>query len=720
MKPIIIKEGKPPTPSGKPPRASGTGTGTTQTPRPSSIPEFLGNVDGVKKFQDWLDKTHPGWATGYPNGVLNKAGGYGRFGPKTTAAWNSYGEEYKKSGTKLSTPEPEKTKTEEKSEEQKWFEENIKNGTFSGGSLIKAKTGQLAYKKAANLIDGDSEPIGQGFYYFFKNNTWRKYVNNAETDRGTYELADFIPDETNTQPEKKEMVEQIITSRKKQAVTTQQQAATPTGTQQAGTQTTTTQQQAGTQTNNQFLRNLGILDNPPDENRINSIYKGILSALKNGYQSNAFYTFKEGLKLLKQTYPDKYTDLDPNTITSMVKSDNFINYPIDEIGKDNSIDQLNDPTSQRSSFKQIPLKELIQSFPQGNTSESILVYIWPSVKSGIDTSTISTKIEDINDEKCLTALFQWYKNFLGKKPIDQSSTERTKKFLMACNNQCKLINKDETRFKRMFRTPQEKSADRIIVDLRSASAGEYRIPFADVTESCKKLGKEGRKLKMESTKNLKNMIKENLIVEKTKKQRLIKENKIIKNRLYVLVEASNGLKTQSDYNQLFESLISEANFLKEQGFNENLIQENWFNFLGKLGFGGFADTLQERLMAWILEKLNVPKDSYLSNLLITGFASFDLDNIGKILSGDCNTLVKWIAETIVNTVFRKKMSKTGETNYIEDLIRNSISDLLFRDKSELVKVVEDKLLSFVCPQLSKVSSKFSDVTGQLKQNLMGS
>jgi len=715
MKPIIIKEGKPPAPSGKPPRASGTGTGTTQTPRPSSIPEFLGNADGVKKFQDWLDKNHPGWATGYPNGVLNKAGGYGRFGPKTTAAWNSYGEEYKKSGGNLNTPNPE-----EKSEEQKWFEENIKNEFFTDGKMGKSSAGRLYYRKPSNLIDNDSEPVGQGSYYFFKDLTWQKFIkdNNGKwvaTDFGQYKLPEFIPgaDDLN---------EQIITKRNKPAGTTQQQAGTQTTTtqQQAGTQTTTTQQQAGTQTNNQFLRSLGILDNPPDENRINSIYKGILTALKNGYQSNAFYTFKEGLKLLKQTYPDKYTNLDPNKITSTVKSDSFINYPIDEIGDDNSIDQLNDPTSQRSSFKQIRLKELIQSFPQGNTSEDILVYIWPSVKSGIDTSTISTEITDVNDEKCLTALFEWYKNFLRRNPIDKNSTERTKKFLMACNNQCKLINKDETRFKRMFRTPEEKSADRIIKDLRSSSAGEYRIPFADVRESCKKFGKEGRKLNMESTKNLKNMIKENLIVEKTKKQRLIKENKIIKNRLYVLVEASNGLKTQSDYNRLFESLISEANFLKEQGFNENLIQENWFNFLGKLGFGGFADALQERFMAWILEKLNVPKDGYLYKFLIAGFANFDLDNIPKILSGDCGTLVKFIAETITESLYMQKRNKSGETNYIEDMLRNAISDVLFKDKSELIKAIEDKLLTFICPLLSKVSSKFADVTGQLKQNLMKS
>lgn len=60
---------------------------TTKTP---AAPAGL----DVKNFQDWLDKNKPGWATGYPNGLLNKAGGYGRFGPRTSAAWAKYEKEY--------------------------------------------------------------------------------------------------------------------------------------------------------------------------------------------------------------------------------------------------------------------------------------------------------------------------------------------------------------------------------------------------------------------------------------------------------------------------------------------------------------------------------------------------------------------------------------------------------------------------------------------------
>lgn len=63
-----------------------------------TIPPELKDIEGVKKFQDWLDTNKAGWATGFPDGKLKQAGGYGRYGPRTTKAWTSFGPEYLKGG----------------------------------------------------------------------------------------------------------------------------------------------------------------------------------------------------------------------------------------------------------------------------------------------------------------------------------------------------------------------------------------------------------------------------------------------------------------------------------------------------------------------------------------------------------------------------------------------------------------------------------------------
>jgi hypothetical protein len=59
--------------------------------------------DSIEKFQDWLDANKPGWAWGYPGGIVNKTGGYGRLGPRTAKAWASYKKEYTRSAGSNST-----------------------------------------------------------------------------------------------------------------------------------------------------------------------------------------------------------------------------------------------------------------------------------------------------------------------------------------------------------------------------------------------------------------------------------------------------------------------------------------------------------------------------------------------------------------------------------------------------------------------------------------
>jgi hypothetical protein len=59
----------------------------------------------VEAFQDWLDENHPGWATGFKDGKLRKGRGYGTFGPRTSAAWGKYKDEYLNKKTTTKTPE---------------------------------------------------------------------------------------------------------------------------------------------------------------------------------------------------------------------------------------------------------------------------------------------------------------------------------------------------------------------------------------------------------------------------------------------------------------------------------------------------------------------------------------------------------------------------------------------------------------------------------------
>ena len=73
------------------------GQGLIKNKPTTPTPLQLKDDNGIKTFQDWLDKNAPGWATGYKGGVIDQGkggGGYGKFGPRTQKAWTQYKDQY--------------------------------------------------------------------------------------------------------------------------------------------------------------------------------------------------------------------------------------------------------------------------------------------------------------------------------------------------------------------------------------------------------------------------------------------------------------------------------------------------------------------------------------------------------------------------------------------------------------------------------------------------
>ena len=58
----------------------------------NKIPTLLGDTEGVKKFQQWLNDTYPTWNSGKKLSTKGKS--FGTYGPKTEAAFKLYAKEY--------------------------------------------------------------------------------------------------------------------------------------------------------------------------------------------------------------------------------------------------------------------------------------------------------------------------------------------------------------------------------------------------------------------------------------------------------------------------------------------------------------------------------------------------------------------------------------------------------------------------------------------------
>ena len=82
---------------------SNGGDGTTGGGTKNTIPTELKDIDGVKKFQTWLDSKHVGWHSKYGTLNDNTLKGWGKYGPNTTKAWSQYKDEYLNGSTADST-----------------------------------------------------------------------------------------------------------------------------------------------------------------------------------------------------------------------------------------------------------------------------------------------------------------------------------------------------------------------------------------------------------------------------------------------------------------------------------------------------------------------------------------------------------------------------------------------------------------------------------------
>ena len=92
---IISKKNENKNKETKPSNTNSTSNSTTPS---VEVPNPIGNINDIKKFQDWMDTKHPNWLDNKTS--LNKGFGYGNYGSQTTKAWIKYSTEYQTAGNK--------------------------------------------------------------------------------------------------------------------------------------------------------------------------------------------------------------------------------------------------------------------------------------------------------------------------------------------------------------------------------------------------------------------------------------------------------------------------------------------------------------------------------------------------------------------------------------------------------------------------------------------
>lgn len=217
---------------------------------------------------------------------------------------------------------------------------------------------------------------------------------------------------------------------------------------------------------------------------------------------------------------------------------------------------------------------------------------------------------------------------------------------------------------------------------------------------------------------LKKDIKKSLIETKERKEKLLIEAKIVKNRLMMIFETKENIKNfrllhESKRKKMAKALFEEIAYLDEQG----LLNEQLWDFLGKIfgnSLGAATETLIEPLINSLLGAIGLG-DSYFGKFIV----SFITTKPGRLAAAlkDCNELTKLIAESLGEAVVMMIQKQQGLEGQGYTFLRNALLGVV--KDSSFAQKLEEQLSSIVCEMFGKMNDKASGVYDKLKTSITG-
>jgi len=225
--------------------------------------------------------------------------------------------------------------------------------------------------------------------------------------------------------------------------------------------------------------------------------------------------------------------------------------------------------------------------------------------------------------------------------------------------------------------------------------------------------------------DVKNILKKNLLEVKSKKEDLMVESKIITNRFNFLVE-NRKFETDKDLELFMEDYIAEVSYLRTQGYDSKVIEEaaGLFSTLSSI-FGGTATALPsamgEYLVDWLMKILNIPSGSYMAKVVSVFIASINVSDYDRVLT-DCRFTTNALADALIKGYAKELQEKAsmdkGASGFLVTALRNSVVDYFTEGNDSMVQKLEDQIADFLCPKMTKVSSKIADKYDELKNKVM--
>jgi hypothetical protein len=215
---------------------------------------------------------------------------------------------------------------------------------------------------------------------------------------------------------------------------------------------------------------------------------------------------------------------------------------------------------------------------------------------------------------------------------------------------------------------------------------------------------------------LEKKVRNYLIEAKERKEKLLIEEKLIKNRISMIFE---GVKSEKDFKSLSEKkqikitlkFIQEVVFLQKNGL---MVEQQLGNLMSKLfgnGLGNLTQTMFEPIIRKILKPLF--GEGFFTDFLVSYLTSRPSDIVKSF--NDCKLMTNLISKGISESIVMQIQKNANLTGPGYNFIRNTVGDVL--SGTEFVTKIEDGLENIVCGILNEFTGKAEKVMYKLKSGL---
>lgn len=196
-----------------------------------------------------------------------------------------------------------------------------------------------------------------------------------------------------------------------------------------------------------------------------------------------------------------------------------------------------------------------------------------------------------------------------------------------------------------------------------------------------------------------------------KKKNIIEKREII-NRYNLIIENKN-LNKKSDLNRFCLELIRENQNLISEGYNQELISEQfneWAQWLMGTTGKGLLGYFKEYITRSILKSLGIDTKTWYATAIIVIIGNLTLSDLLKV--GNCDFWVEKLRTALIDYFIIQWQKKKGvDEDVFSSTLRNAIGEMI--DSTTFAQVIDKKITETICPVISNLGGKISSVMSKL-------